>query len=73
MRRVAREAFERQSLERIIRQALNESKAKGRDHITQTELSVRAGLPEQIRSVRVRGAGRGVDAPAVLNSDVVSV
>jgi len=43
MRRVAREAFERQSLERIIRQALNESKAKGRDHITQTELPVRAG------------------------------
>jgi len=30
------------SLERIIRRALEDARAKGRDHITQTELAVRA-------------------------------
>jgi hypothetical protein len=32
-----------ESLERIIRRALEEARAKGRDYITQTELAVRAG------------------------------
>ena len=32
-----------ESLKRIIRQALDEARAKGRDYITQTELAVRAG------------------------------
>ena len=31
-----------QSLERITRRVLEEARAKGRDHITQTELAVRA-------------------------------
>jgi hypothetical protein len=31
------------SLERIIREALDEAREKGRDYITQTELAVRAG------------------------------
>jgi len=30
------------SIERIIRRALEEARAKGRDHITQTELAVRS-------------------------------
>ncbi len=30
------------SVERIIRRVLEEARAKGRDHITQTELAVRA-------------------------------
>ncbi len=30
------------SIERIIRRVLEEARAKGRDHITQTELAVRA-------------------------------
>jgi len=32
------------SVERIIRQALDDARAKGRDHLTQTELAVRAVL-----------------------------
>jgi len=32
-----------ESLERIIRQSLDNARAKGRDYITQTELAVRAG------------------------------
>ena len=32
-----------ESLECIIRQALDDARAKGRDYITQTELAVRAG------------------------------
>jgi len=32
-----------ESLERIIRQALNDASAKGQDYLTQTELAVRAG------------------------------
>jgi hypothetical protein len=32
-----------QSLERIIRRALADARAAGRDHITQTEEAVRAG------------------------------
>ena len=32
-----------ESLKRIIRRALDEARAKGRDYITQTELAVRAG------------------------------
>ena len=35
------------SIERIIRRALEEARAKGRDHLTQTELAVRA-----VREVR---------------------
>lgn len=31
-----------ESLERIIRQALEDARAKGRDYLTQTELAVRA-------------------------------
>jgi hypothetical protein len=31
-----------ESLERIIRRVLEEARAKGRNHITQTELTVRA-------------------------------
>ena len=31
-----------ESLERIIRQTLDEARAKGRDYLTQTELAVRA-------------------------------
>ncbi len=31
-----------ESLERIIRRVLEEARAKGRDHLTQTELAVRA-------------------------------
>jgi hypothetical protein len=31
-----------ESLERIIRRTLDDARAKGRDHITQTELAVRA-------------------------------
>ncbi len=30
------------SLDRIIRQALEEARAKGRDHLTQTQLAVKA-------------------------------
>ncbi len=30
------------SIERIIRRVLEEARAKGRDHLTQTELAVRA-------------------------------
>jgi hypothetical protein len=30
------------SIERIIRQALDDARAKGRDHVTQTELAVEA-------------------------------
>ena len=32
-----------ESLERIMRRALDDARAKGRDYITQTELAVRAG------------------------------
>ncbi len=32
-----------ESLERIIRRALEEARAAGRDHLTQTEEAVRAG------------------------------
>ena len=32
------------SIERIIRRVLEEARAKGRDHLTQTELAVRAVL-----------------------------
>jgi len=32
-----------ESVERIIRRALEEARAKGRDYLTQTELAVRAG------------------------------
>jgi hypothetical protein len=32
-----------ESLERIIRQSLDDARAKGRDYLTQTELAVRAG------------------------------
>jgi hypothetical protein len=35
------------SIERIIRRVLEEARAKGRDHLTQTELAVRA-----VREVR---------------------
>jgi len=49
-----------ESLERIIRQVLNDARAKGRDYITQTELAVRAGhqarpdltAPEILATVR---------------------
>lgn len=32
-----------EALERIIRQALEDARAEGRDYLTQTELAVRAG------------------------------
>ncbi len=33
------------SIDRIIRRVLQEARAKGRDHLTQTELTVRAVCP----------------------------
>ena len=50
-----------ESLERIIRQALDDARAKGRDYITQTELAVQAdcqvrpdlAVPEVLAMVRI--------------------
>ncbi len=35
------------SIERIIRRTLKDARAKGRDHLTQTELAVRAVLEDR--------------------------